>query len=38
MFSVSRLYHVDNRTINEYGAVGGMRIDRETELLGESLL
>jgi hypothetical protein len=26
--SVSRLYSVDNRMINECGTVGGMRIDR----------
>jgi hypothetical protein len=33
MFSVSRLYGVDGRTINENEAVGGMKIGRETEIL-----
>jgi hypothetical protein len=36
MLSVSRLYRVDDRMTNEYGAVGGMQIDRGTEVLRES--
>jgi hypothetical protein len=28
MLSVLGLYSVDDRIINEYGAVGGMRVDR----------
>jgi hypothetical protein len=28
---------LDNRAINECGAVGGMRLVRETEVLGENL-
>jgi hypothetical protein len=28
MLSVLRIYSIDNRTINEYGAIGGMRTDR----------
>jgi hypothetical protein len=28
MLSVSGLYSVDDRIINEYGAVGAMRIDK----------
>jgi hypothetical protein len=36
--SVSRLYNVDNRITNEYGALGGIRIDRETDVLRANLL
>jgi hypothetical protein len=36
--SVTRLYRADDRMINEYGAIGGMRTGRETEVLGENLL
>jgi hypothetical protein len=34
---VSRIYRVDYRMFNKYGAVGGMRIARETKVLGENL-
>jgi hypothetical protein len=37
MLSVSRLLSIDDRMINEYGAVGGMRIGKETEVLEENL-
>jgi hypothetical protein len=30
MLSVSKLYRVDDRIINKYGAAGGIRIGRET--------
>jgi hypothetical protein len=35
--SVLRLYSVNNRKINEYGAVDGNRNDRGKEVLGETL-
>jgi hypothetical protein len=35
--SVLRLYSVDNRMINESGILGGVRISKETEVLGENL-
>jgi hypothetical protein len=35
--SLSRLCGVDDRMINVYGAVGGMRLARESEILGEHL-
>jgi hypothetical protein len=28
MLSALRLYSVDDKMINEYGAIGGMRIDK----------
>jgi hypothetical protein len=28
LLSVSRLYSIDDKVINKYGAVGGMRVDR----------
>jgi hypothetical protein len=33
MLSVSRLHSIDDSMIKEYGAVGGMRIGREAEIL-----
>jgi hypothetical protein len=35
--SVPRLYSVGDMMINEYGAVGGMRIGRGIEVLVENL-
>jgi hypothetical protein len=35
--SVSRLCSIDDRVTNEYGAFGGMKMARETEVLGENL-
>jgi hypothetical protein len=37
MLSVSRLYSINYRVINEYVAVDGMRIDRGKPILGENL-
>jgi hypothetical protein len=37
MLSVSRLYRVDDRMINEYEAAGGIKIGRTTEVLGDIL-
>jgi hypothetical protein len=36
--SVLRLYSVDGRMIDEYGAIGRMKIGREAELFGETPL
>jgi hypothetical protein len=36
MLPVSRAYSVDDRVVNECGAVGGMRIGRRTEILEEN--
>jgi hypothetical protein len=35
--SFGTIHRVDDRMNNEHGAVGGMRIDGETEVLGENL-
>jgi hypothetical protein len=37
ILSVSGLYTVNDKRSNENVAVGGMRIGRETEVLGENL-
>jgi hypothetical protein len=35
-YLLSLVHTVDDRPINEYGAVGGMKIDWESEVLGEN--
>jgi hypothetical protein len=37
MLSVSRLYSINDRMINDNGTVGGTRIGRETEVLEANL-
>jgi hypothetical protein len=37
MSSVLRLYGIDDRMINDYGTVGGMRIEKGKAVFGESL-